>query len=80
MQKNFKKLVVTIDVTSKKIYTIVVIVIVTSKEVNVMTLFSKLFNKNLKEETNMTQIEKALELINVDPVSRTLNKKALKND
>lgn len=29
-----------------------------------MTLFSKLFNKNSKEETNMTQIEKALELIN----------------
>ena len=29
-----------------------------------MTLFAKLFNKNLKEETNMTQIEKALELIN----------------
>ena len=44
MQKNFKKFVVTIDVTSKKIYTIVVIVIVTSKEVNVITLFSKLFN------------------------------------
>lgn len=64
MQKNFKKFVVTLDVTSKKIYTIVVIVIVTSKKVNVMTLFSKLFNKNLKEETNMTQIEKALELIN----------------
>lgn len=64
MQKNFKKFVVTIDVTSKKIYTIVVIVIVTSKEVNVLTLFSKLFNKNLKEKTNMTQIEKALELIN----------------
>lgn len=58
-----KKIVVTLDVTSKKIYTIVVIVIVTSKKVNVMTLFSKLFNKNLKEETNMTQIEKALELI-----------------
>lgn len=62
--KNLKKFVVTLDVTSKKIYTIVVIVIVTSKKVNVMTLFSKLFNKNLKEETNMTQIEKALELIN----------------
>lgn len=55
MQKNFKKFVVTIDVTSKNIYTIVVIVIVTSKEVNVLTLFSKLFNKNLKEKTNMTQ-------------------------
>lgn len=62
--KKFQKFVVTIDVTSKNIYTIVVIVIVTSKEVNVLTLFSKLFNKNLKEKTNMTQIEKALELIN----------------
>lgn len=37
MQKNFKKIVVTLDVTSKKIYTIVVIIIVTSKKVNVMT-------------------------------------------
>lgn len=62
--KKFQKIVVTLDVTSKKIYTIVVIITVTSKKVNVMTLFSKLFNKNLKEETNMTQIEKALELIN----------------
>lgn len=63
-EKNFKNFVVTIDITTKQNYTLVVIKRVTTNEVNIMTLFSKLFNKNLKEETNMTQIEKALELIN----------------
>ena len=65
MQKKFlKNFVITIDITTKQSYTLVVIKEVTTMEVNIMTLFSKLFNKNLKEETNMTQIEKALELIN----------------
>ena len=63
MQKKFyKNLDVTIDVTTDRNYTLDVIKKVTTKEINIMSLFSKLFNKNLKEETNMTQIEKALEL------------------
>lgn len=42
-----------------------------------MSLFSKLFNKNLKEETNMTQIEKALELINTFATGDTKKAEAL---
>lgn len=78
MQKKFyKNLDVTIDVTTNRSYTLYVIKKVTTKEINIMSLFSKLFNKNLKEETNMTQIEKALELINTFATGDTKNAEAL---
>lgn len=49
MQKKFfKNFVVTVDVTTKWSYTLDVIMKVTTKEINIMSLFSKLFNKKFK--------------------------------